>query len=99
MAKTCLKVIKARCFRLMSLYHLKPCMSRSQTAWSRRAGLAERSRSSFALTIVCRFLPFLSSGDAVDDHQWEVQVYVLDSMLEPIVGVELPKKVFISRAR
>jgi hypothetical protein len=32
MDKTWLKVIKARCFRLMSLYHLKPCMSRSQTA-------------------------------------------------------------------
>jgi hypothetical protein len=25
--------------------------------------------------------------------------YVLDSILEPVVGVELPKEVFISRAR
>jgi hypothetical protein len=47
-------------------------MSRSLTAWSCWISLAERSRSSFALTVVCRFLS-LSSGDAVDNHQWEVQ--------------------------
>jgi hypothetical protein len=34
MAETWLKVIKTRCFRLMSLYHLKSCMSRCQTGWS-----------------------------------------------------------------
>jgi hypothetical protein len=49
MAKTWTKEIPASCFSLMSRYHLKPCMSRSQTAWSRQASLAERSRSSFAL--------------------------------------------------
>jgi hypothetical protein len=48
-------------------------MSRSWTAWSRQLSLAERSRSSFALTIVCRFFPSLSSGDAIDNRQWEVQ--------------------------
>jgi hypothetical protein len=58
MAKTCLKVIKDRCFSLISLYHLKSCMSRSLTAWSQQVSLAERSRSSFALTVVCMFLPF-----------------------------------------
>jgi hypothetical protein len=57
----------------MSLYHLKPCMSRSWTAWSQRASLAKCSRSSFALTVVCRFLPFLSPGDVVDGRQWKVQ--------------------------
>jgi hypothetical protein len=45
----------------------------SRIDWSRRANLAERSRSSFALTVVCMFLPSLSSGNAVDDRQWEVQ--------------------------
>jgi hypothetical protein len=92
-------MIKSRCFRIMSLYHLKPCMSRSQTAWSRRVSLVEHSRSSFALTVVCRFLPFLSSGDAVDDRQREVHACMLDSMLEPVVGVVLPKKVFTSSVR
>jgi hypothetical protein len=57
----------------MSLYHLKPCMPRSRTTWSRWVSLAKRSRSSFALTVVFRFLPFLSPGDAVDGRQWEVQ--------------------------
>jgi hypothetical protein len=57
----------------MSVYHLKPCMSRSRTAWSRRVSLTERCRSSFTLTVMCRFLPFLSSGDAVDNRQLEVQ--------------------------
>jgi hypothetical protein len=73
MAKTCLKVIKARCFGLMSLYHLKPCMSRSRTVWSRWVSLAECSRSGFALIVVCSFLPLsLSFGDADDIRQWEV---------------------------
>jgi hypothetical protein len=45
------------------------------------------------------FLHFLSSSDAIDDYQWEVQACVLDSMLEPVIGVELPKKVFTSGVR
>jgi hypothetical protein len=56
MAKTYLKVIKARFFRLMSFYHLMSCMSRSWTAWSRWVNLAKRSPSGFALTVVRRFL-------------------------------------------
>jgi hypothetical protein len=56
----------------MSLYHLKPCMSRCLAALSQRVSFAERSRSSFALTVVCRFLS-LSSGDTVNGRQWEVQ--------------------------
>jgi hypothetical protein len=48
-------------------------MFRSPTAWSCRVSLAECGRSSFGLTVVCWFLPSLSSGDAVDGHQWEVQ--------------------------
>jgi hypothetical protein len=40
----------------------------SPTAWSCRVSLTERSCSSLALTVVCRFLPSLSSGDAVDDR-------------------------------
>jgi hypothetical protein len=66
-------MIKASGCRLMSLYHLKPCMSRSQTTWSRWISLVERSRSSFALTVVCRSLSLtLSSGDVFYDRQWEV---------------------------
>jgi hypothetical protein len=58
----------------MSLYHLKPCMSSSWTTWSRWVSLAERSHLSFALIVVCKFLSLsLSSGDAVDGFQWEVQ--------------------------
>jgi hypothetical protein len=68
MAKTCLKVFNAICCSLMSLYYLKLCMSRSLTAWSRWVSLTERSRSSFDLTVVCRFLPSLSSEDAIDDR-------------------------------
>jgi hypothetical protein len=49
-------------------------MSRSPTTWSCWVSLAKRSRSIFSLTVVCRFLPSLSSGDAIDGHQWEVQV-------------------------
>jgi hypothetical protein len=42
----------------------------------------------FYILVVCRFLSLsLSSGDAVDGHQWEVQAWVLESMLEPITGV------------
>jgi hypothetical protein len=52
----------------MSLYHLKPCMSRSLTACSRWVSLAEHSRSSFALIVLCKFLPLPSFGDAIDDR-------------------------------
>jgi hypothetical protein len=48
-------------------------MSRSPTARSCQASLTKHSRSNFALTVVCWFLPSLSSGDADDSHQWEVQ--------------------------
>jgi hypothetical protein len=52
------------------------CLCRSLIAWSCRVSLAERSHSSFALTVVCMFLSLslpLSSGDAVDGRQWIVQ--------------------------
>jgi hypothetical protein len=48
-------------------------MSRSLTASSCWVNLVERSHSSFALTVVCRFLPFPSFDDAVGIHQWKVQ--------------------------
>jgi hypothetical protein len=62
----------------MSLYHLKPCMSRSRTAWSRQVSLAKHSCSSFALFISVLCVGFspslsLSSGDAIGSSQWEVQ--------------------------
>jgi hypothetical protein len=47
-------------------------VSRSLTAWSCWVSLAERSCSSFALTIVCRFSS-LSFIDAVDDYEMEVR--------------------------
>jgi hypothetical protein len=98
MAKTCLKVIKASCFRLMSLHHLKFCMSRSWTAWFWRVSLAEHSHSGFALTVVCRFLPPLSLPMMpMTIVSGKSRLRVLDSVLEPIAGVELSKKVFTSR--
>jgi hypothetical protein len=45
------------------------------------------------------FLPFLSFGDVVDNRQWEVQACMLDFVLEPVVDVELSKKIFTSRVR
>jgi hypothetical protein len=46
---------------------LKPCMSRNQTAWSRRVSLPERSRSSFALFVsvlcACLSLSVMSLAD------------------------------------
>jgi hypothetical protein len=44
--------------------------------------------------------PSLSFDDVVDDYEWEVQfLRRLDSVLGPITGVELLKKIFISRVR
>jgi hypothetical protein len=63
-----LVVVGLRVFTILSI-----CMSRSPTAWSCQVSLAECSRSSFALTIVCKYVS-LSSGEANDDRQWEVQV-------------------------
>jgi hypothetical protein len=83
----------------MRLFYLKPCMSRSQTAWSRCISLAERSRSRFALTVVCRFLPFFSFGDVVDGRLWEAQALSAGFCVGAIVSVELSKKMFTSRAR
>jgi hypothetical protein len=69
------------------------------TAWSCRISLAERTQSSFPLYLfVCRFLSLLSS-DADDGCQWKSRLLVLDSILEPVVGIELSKEVFTSRAR
>jgi hypothetical protein len=73
------------------------CMSTSYTAWSWRVNLVERSRSSFALTVVCRFLSLLVMPlTAVSGKS---KLWVLDSVLEPVAGVELSKKIFTSRAR
>jgi hypothetical protein len=64
-----LVVVGLRVFTILSI-----CMSRSPTAWSCQVSLAECSRSSFALTIVCKYASLsLSSGEANDDRQWEVQ--------------------------
>jgi hypothetical protein len=52
------------------------------------------------VTICVQVPPCLSSGDVIIDCQWEVQTFRrLDSVLGPITGVELPKKVFTFRAR
>jgi hypothetical protein len=75
MAKSCLKVIKARSFRLMSLYHLKPCMYRSQTAWSWWVSLAEHSRSNFALFVSLLCAGFSLSRRCHDGRQCVVQAF------------------------
>jgi hypothetical protein len=98
MTKNYLKVIKDICFRL-SLCHLKPCMSRSWTGWSRWISLVECSRSIFDLTIVCVFLPFPSSGDVVNDRQWKVQTLSAAICAGAHRWCIASKKVFISRAR
>jgi hypothetical protein len=84
---------------LMRLYHLKPCMSRSQTAWSRRVSLAERSRSSFTLFVSLLCAALSLPVMLLTTVSWKSRICVLDSVLEPVVGVELSKKVFSSRAR
>jgi hypothetical protein len=99
MAKTRLKVIKASGCSLISLYHLMPCMSRSLTTWSCQVNLAERSLSSFALTVVRKFLPSLSSGDDVGGYQWEVQALRVGFRTRARHRCRVPKKVFTSRAR
>jgi hypothetical protein len=74
-------------------------MSRSLTAWSCQVSLVERSHSSFALYLfMCRFLSLLSS-DADDGCRWKSRLLVLNSVLEPVAGVELTKETFIFRAR
>jgi hypothetical protein len=74
-------------------------MSRSLTAWSWRVSLVECSRSSFAFN--CCVKVSLSLFQRC--HWWQSVrspgFEVLDSVPRPIVGVELPKKVFTSRAR
>jgi hypothetical protein len=73
------------------------------TLMSRWVSLAERSCSSFApfVSLLCAgfslSLPLLVSPltATIGDPGF----YVLDSVLEPIAGAELPKKVFRSRAR
>jgi hypothetical protein len=99
MVKTLLKVINASCCRLMSLYHMKPCMSRSRTTWSRWVHLVECSRSSFVLTVLCRFLSLSLPAMPLTAVSGKSRLLVLDSVLEPIAGVVLPKKCFISRTR
>jgi hypothetical protein len=77
------------------------CISRSLATWSQWVSLAERSRSSFALSLFCVLVPPLIFFQW---SCWRLSVgspgfYVLDSVLKPIVGIELPKEVFTSRVR
>jgi hypothetical protein len=85
----------------MTLYHLKPCMSRSRTSWSQRVSLAERSRSSFVIfVLVCVQVSLsLSTGDAVGGHQWEVQALSARIHAGVCRRCRVPKKVFTFRAR
>jgi hypothetical protein len=93
-------MIKARCFRFMSLYHLKPCMSRSRTAWSWWVSLAEHSRSSFALFVSVLCVGFsISPGDAIGGHQWEVQSLSAGIHAGAHHYCSVPKNIFTSRER
>jgi hypothetical protein len=76
-------------------------MSRSVTARSRWVSLVERSCSSFAFNCCVQVSPSLSLFRWC---RWWLLVgtagfWELDSILEPIAGVELLKEVFTSRAR
>jgi hypothetical protein len=80
-------------FTLMSLYHLKPCMSRSRTAWPRQVSLVERSRSSFVLFISVCVQVFLSLlVKPLMAVSGKSRLWVLYSMLEPITGVECRRR-------
>jgi hypothetical protein len=65
MANICLKVLKDNCSRLRKSLSLK--------AFACLKVLLSVVAQALLLTIVCRSLPSLSSGDAVDSYQWEVQ--------------------------
>jgi hypothetical protein len=111
MAKTWLKVFNASCCRLKSLYHLKHLYVQKSTAWSCWVSLAEwslvmSSQSCWAyslklcfITVVCKFLfsslPVLPLMGIIGKSK----LWVLDFVLDPVVGVELLKEVFTSRAR
>jgi hypothetical protein len=84
---------------LMSLYHLKSCMSKNSTSLSCRISLTECSRSSFDLTVVCRFLSLSLSAMSLTVVNVKFNLWVLDFMLDPVVCVEHWRRVFTSRAR
>jgi hypothetical protein len=74
MAKTCLNVLKDNCSRLRKSLSLEAfaCLE----IWLLgHDGLVLLSvvAQALLLTVVCRSLPFLSSSNAIDDCQWEVQ--------------------------
>jgi hypothetical protein len=74
MAKTCLNVLKDNCSRLRKSLSLEAfaCLE----IWLLgHDGLVLLSvvAQALLLTVVCRSLPFLSSGNATDGCQWEVQ--------------------------
>jgi hypothetical protein len=98
-AKTWFKVIKASCFRLKikSLYHLKVIKASCHFG----SVLLSVAAQALLLTFVCRFLSLSLSLlvmllMAISEKS---RLWVLDYVLEPVTGVELPKKVFTSRAR
>jgi hypothetical protein len=66
-------------------------MSRSLTAWSCRVSLVERSHSSFALTIVGRFLLLSLPVMPLMTISGKSRLQALDFVLEPVAGVELSK--------
>jgi hypothetical protein len=78
----------------MSLYHLKPCMSRSRIAWFRWVNLAERSRSSFALfvSVLCAGFSLSLLAKPLAAVSGKSRLWLLDSMLEPITGVECQRR-------
>jgi hypothetical protein len=74
MAKTCLNVLKDNCSRLRKSLSLEAfaCLE----IWLLgHDGLVLLSvvAQALLLTVVCRSLPSLSSGNATDGCQWEVQ--------------------------
>jgi hypothetical protein len=101
MAKTYLNVLKDNCSRLRKSLSLEafPCLEVWPLGHDGSVLLSVIAQA-LLLTVVYRFLSLFLFRWC----HWRLSVgclgfYVLDSVLRPIVGVELLKKVFTSRAR
>jgi hypothetical protein len=76
-------------------------MSSFMAFGSQQLSLAKHSHSSFALfvSLYACFSLSLSFGYASSSRQWVVHARVVESMLEPVAGLEVLKQVFTFRAR
>jgi hypothetical protein len=81
-------VIKARCFRLMSLYHLKSCMSRSRTDGSVLLSVVAQALHFCISVCACFSLSLSLLAKPLAAVSGKFRLWMLDSVLEPVAGVE-----------